>query len=83
MTTTIKDITNLLDNEEVIYNCILLDNLLKKLDDTDLEVLKYILEDIKDDLNEYDLGYESGKDDGYNKEYTEGYDDGMQHEDYA
>lgn len=79
MTTTIKDIIVFLDNADVGYNYILLDNLLKKLDDTDLEVLKYILKDVRDDLNEYDIGYEAGKDAGYN----EGYDDGMQHEDYG
>lgn len=83
MTTTIKDIITLLDNADVGYNYILLDNLLKKLDDTDLEVLKYIFNDIKDDLNEYDIGYEAGKDVGYSNGYSEGYDDGMRHEDYG
>lgn len=83
MTTTTKDITNLLDDAYVTYNCILLDNLLKKLDDTDLEVLKYVLEDINENSNAYEDGYRNGKDEGYSNGYSNGYDDGMQHEDYG
>lgn len=75
MTTTIKDITTLLDNADVGYNYILLDNLLKKLDTTDLEVLKYILEDINKNSHAY--GYRDGKDEGYSNGYSEGYDDGF------
>ena len=78
MTTTIKDITDLVDLRCSSIHFLELDRLLNKLDNTDLEVLYNILEET----------YEAGEGEGlykfeqrcqehYDKGYSEGFDDGF------
>lgn len=77
MTTTFKDIELLLDSNSIPYNITTLGWMLKKLDNTDLDLLYDMLEEC----------YESGEHEGtykmeqrcqehYNKGYADGYDDG-------
>ena len=78
MTTTIKDITDLVDLRCSSIHFLELDRLLNKLDNTDLEVLYNMLEET----------YEAGEGEGlykfeqrcqehHNKGYADGYDDGF------
>ena len=77
MTTTIKDITDLVNLRCSSIHFLELDTLLKKLDNEDLDVLYNMLEET----------YEAGEGEGlykleqrcqehYDKGYTDGYDDG-------
>ena len=77
MTTTIKDITDLVDLRCSSIHFLELDRLLQKLDNEDLDVLYHMLEEC----------YESGEHEGtykmeqrcqehYNKGYDDGYDGG-------
>ena len=85
MTTTIKDITDLVDLRCSSIHFLELDRLLQKLDNEDLDVLYDMLEETYEDgegeglykleqrcQEQYDKGYTDGYDDGYDK----GYDDG-------
>ena len=78
MTTTIKDITDLVDLRCSSIHFLEIDRLLKKLDNEDLDVLYDMLEET----------YEAGEDEGlykleqrcqehYDKGYSEGFDDGL------
>ena len=78
MTTTTKDITDLIDLRCSSIHFLELDRLLKKLDNEDLDVLYDMLEET----------YEAGGDEGlykleqrcqehYDKDYSEGFDDGF------
>ena len=78
MTTTIKDITDLVDLRCSSIHFLELDRLLQKLDNEDLDVLYHILEET----------YEAGEGEGlykleqrcqehYDKGYSEGFDDGL------
>ena len=78
MTTTIKDITDLVDLRCSSIHFLELDRLLQKLDNEDLDVLYHILEET----------YEAGEGEGlykleqrcqehYGKGYSEGFDDGL------
>ena len=72
MTTTIKDITDLVDLRCSSIHFLELDRLLKKLDNEDLDVLYSILRHIE--IVEYELEqeYQRGYDDGYDKGYGDG-----------
>ena len=78
MTTTIKDITDLVDLRCSSIHFLELDRLLKKLDNEDLDILYDMLEE----------SYEAGEGEGlykleqrcqepYDKGYSEGFDDGF------
>ncbi len=78
MTTTIKDITDLVDLRCSSIHFLELDRLLQKLDNEDLDILYDMLEET----------YEAGEGEGlykleqrcqehYNKGYSEGFDDGL------
>lgn len=71
MTTTIKDITDLVDLRCSSIHFLELDRLLQKLDNEDLDVLYSILRHIEEDGYELEQEYQRGYD-GYDK----GYDDG-------
>ena len=92
MTVCIKDITNLLDNHAIDYNCIRIMNLLGKLDYEDLEDLLNAMQDLlnamQDLLNAMQDLYEAGEHEGiyemekrcqehYDRGYSEGYNDGF------
>ena len=84
MTTTIKDITILLDEKCISYRDSELQRLLEKLDHYDLSLLYCLLSDIaeiaveSDELQyEYDRGYDKGDDDGYDRGWQEGYDQAL------
>ena len=77
MTTTINDIKDLVNLRCSSIHFLELDRLLEKLDNTDLDVLYYMLKET----------YEAGESEGiyrleqkcqeyYDKGYTDGYDDG-------
>ena len=81
MTTTIKDITDLVDLRCSSIHFLELDTLLKKLDNEDLDVLYDMLEETYEDgegeglykleqrcQEQYDKGYADGYDDGYSTE---------------
>ena len=85
MTTTTKDITDLVDIRCPSIHFLELDRLLQKLDNEDLDVLYDMLEE----TYEYGEGeglykleqrcqeqYDKGYADGYDKGYADGYDDG-------
>ena len=78
MTTTTKDITDLVNLRCSSIHFLEIDTLLNKLDNEDLDVLYHILEET----------YEAGEDEGlykleqrcqehYDKGYSEGFDDGF------
>ena len=78
MTTTTKDITDLVDLRCSSIHFLELDRLLQKLDNEDLDILYDMLEET----------YEAGEDEGlykleqrcqehYDKGYSEGFDDGL------
>ena len=81
MTTTIKDITDLVDLRCSSIHFLELDRLLQKLDNEDLDVLYDMLEEAYEDgegeglykleqrcQEQYDKGYADGYDDGYSTE---------------
>ena len=72
MTTTIKDIKNLVRLRCSSIHFLELDTLLKKIDNEDLDVLYSILRHIE--IVEYELEqeYHRGYDDGYDKGYGDG-----------
>ena len=72
MTTTTKDITDLVDLRCSSIHFLELDRLLQKLDNEDLDVLYSILRHIE--IVEYELEqeYRRGYDDGYDKGYGDG-----------
>ena len=72
MTTTIKDITDLVDLRCSSIHFLELDRLLQKLDNEDLDVLYSILRHIEEDGYELEQEYQRGYDDGYDKGYGDG-----------
>ena len=81
MTTTIKDITDLVDLRCSSIHFLELDRLLQKLDNEDLDVLYHMLEETYEDgegeglykleqrcQERYDEGYSEGFDDGFSTE---------------
>ena len=72
MTTTTKDITDLVDLRCSSIHFLELDRLLQKLDNEDLDVLYSILRHIEEDGYELEQEYQRGYDDGYDKGYGDG-----------
>ena len=72
MTTTIKDITDLVDLRCSSIHFLELDRLLQKIDNEDLDVLYSILRHIEEDGYELEQEYQRGYDDGYDKGYGDG-----------
>ena len=77
MTTTTKDITDLVDLRCSSIHFLELDTLLKKLDNEDLDVLYNMLEETYEDgegegLYKLEQEYRRGYDDGYDKGYGDG-----------
>ena len=69
MTTTIRDITSFLEEEDISFNPIRMDWLLGKLTHEELEDFLYLLEEANDSSDAWDRGYSEG--------HTEGYDEGF------
>ena len=78
MTTTIKDITDLVDLRCSSIHFLELDTLLKKLDNEDLDVLYAMLEETYE-VGEGESLYklEQRCQEHYDKGYSEGFDDGL------
>lgn len=78
MTTNIKDIEQLVDQNCSSISFIELDRLLNKLDHEDLDVLRDMLEDVyQTGTYNFDsaleLEYQSGYDKGYSDRYSDGF----------
>ena len=77
MTTTTKDITDLVDLRCSSIHFLELDNLLKKLDNEDLDALYHMLEETYEagegeGLYKLEQEYHRGYDDSYDKGYGDG-----------
>ena len=78
MTTTIKDITDLVDLRCSSIHFLELDRLLQKLDNEDLDVLYDMLEETYEDGEGEGLyKLEQRCQEHYDKGYSEGFDDGL------
>lgn len=80
MTTTNKDITNLLDEKCISYRDSELQRLLEKLDYDDLSLLHYLFTEVDGRPEAYERGYDNGDYDGYERGWQEGYDQALREE---
>lgn len=81
MTTTVKDITNLLEEKDVEFNPIRMDWLLGKFTHEELEDFLNLLKDIDNSTESFDRGYQEGYDVGQSNGYSEGYDACLEEQD--